>query len=128
MREAKDRLDQFDARVVAVGAREDYQAQKLIDDGMPFPLLMDPENQVRTRLGAVERFSPLRLLSPKGAVAYAKSLRRAKWFSLSMSEATQRPAIAVLDAQLNVTWTRIGNQLGDYPSIDEVCTELQRAY
>jgi len=128
LREARDRLEDLGARVLVVGAREDSQAQKLIDDGMPFTLLMDPENEVRRRVGAAERFSPLRLLSPKGAVAYAKSLRRAKWFSITMSEATQRPTIAVLDAQLNVTWLRIGQQLGDYPSIDEVCTELQRAY
>ncbi len=89
---------------------------------------MDPDNEVRARLGAADRLSGLRLFSPKVVVAYAKSLGRAKSFSPVRSEFTQRPVVAVLDAQLNVTWSHIGNQIGDYPSIDEICTQLQRAY
>lgn len=127
MREAKHRIDDVGARVIGVAAREAHQAQKLLDEGIPFDLLLDPDEYVRKAVGASERISPLRLLSPSGARAYSKALRQARFFNVTMSEATQRPGAVILDAQLNVTWSHIGDRLGDYPDIEVVLTELRRA-
>ena len=68
MREAKPLIDEIGASVVGVAAKEAHQAQKLVDDGMPFPLLLDPEDELRTEIGTAARFSWLHLLHPKGAV------------------------------------------------------------
>lgn len=87
---------------------------------MPFPLLLDPENDLRRRLGIAATFSPLRLLHPRGALAYLRAARQAGDFGPIWSEATQRPAVVVLDRDLDVAWRHVGKQLGDYPGIDEV--------
>ena len=120
MREARDRLATNDTQVIGVATRADYQAQDLIEAGMPFPLLLDPENDLRHRLGIAATFRPLRLLHPRGAVAYLRAARQARNFAPIWSQATQRPAVIVLNRELDVTWSHVGKQLGDYPSVEEV--------
>mgnify|MGYP001812487238 CR=1 FL=1 len=115
------------ARVVGVSARDARQAQRLVDAGMPYKLLLDPDQQIRGAIGSADRFSMARRLHPKSLAAHLGSLRQAKYFGLSRSEARRRPGIVILDAQLNPTWTYIGNGVGDYPDLEVVLTELRRA-
>ncbi len=127
MREARATIGAIPANVVAVAGREAEQAQRLIDDGMPYALLLDPDDQVRRAIGADQPLSRLRVVHPKGALAYWRAKRSSRFFHLTPSQARQRPGVIVLDAQLNVTWTHIGDAVGDYPPLDEVVTELRRA-
>lgn len=120
MREAGAALAARDVQVIGVATRADYQAQDLIDKGMPFPLLLDPDDAVRSLLGAATKFSALRLLHPAGVVAYWRAARQAGDFGPIWSEALQRPGVLILDRELNVAWSRFGRQLGDYPSVVEV--------
>lgn len=127
MRERQAELDAFDVQLVGVGAREDYQARKLIQGGFGVDLLLDPDNAVRTALGARDRFSRWKLINPVGAIAYVRAARQAKWSDPIWAETTQRPAIFLLDANLDLVWSRIGNRLGDYPSADDVIAAVGSA-
>jgi hypothetical protein len=127
LREHQDELDSIGARVLGVGTREDFQAAKLIEDGMPFPLLLDPENSVRAALGMADRFGLLRLLHPMGAVAYVKAARQAKRFDPVWGDATQRPGVAIFDSAGALSWTHLGTRLGDYPTVGSVLTALSAA-
>lgn len=127
MRERQAELDTFDLRLVGVGVREDYQARNLIEGGFGVELLLDPDNAVRTALGAGDRFSRWRLLNPMGALAYVRAARQAKWSDPIWADTRQRPAIFLLDENLDLAWSRIGNRLGDYPSADEVIAAVGSA-
>lgn len=127
LREHQNQIEAVGAQVIGVGTREDYQAQNLLDEGMPFPLLLDAENSVRAALGVSERISPLTLLNPKGAVAYARALRQARRFGPIWAEATQRPAVVVFDSKGSVVWSHLGTRLGDYPSVGECLGALSEA-
>lgn len=126
LRESQEELSRFDTQVVGVATQADYQAQDLIDRGMPFPLLLDPDNVVRTHLGIEASFSWRRLLHPAGALAYVRAARQARDFQPIWSQATQRPAVVVLDGDLTVRWSYFGEQLGDYPSIEQVLGAVER--
>ena len=127
MRERQDRLDSLGVSLIAVGTREDYQARSLIDQGIGVELLLDPEDEIRQLLGAAARFEWWRLLHPAGAVSYAKAVGQAKRFDPIWAEANQRPGILLLDAQLEIAWTRMGSRIGDYPTADEVIDTVASA-
>ena len=113
--------------MLGVGTREDFQAKKLIEDGMPFPLLLDPQNSVRDALGMADRFGLLRVLHPRGAVAYVKSARQAKRFDPIWGDATQRPGVAIFDSTGTLSWTHLGTRIGDYPTVGSVLTAVSAA-
>jgi peroxiredoxin len=126
LREAQQQVSGLGAQVIGVATVADYQAQALIDAGMPFPLLLDPENLLRRELGIAGRFSLARLLHPQGAVAYWRAARQAKDFGPIWSQATQRPAVVIVDDHLEVGWSHFGKQLGDYPTVGEVLAATAR--
>lgn len=122
--EREERLDAAGVTVIGVATREDYQAQRLLDDGFPFPLLLDPEDSLRTAMGVSERFSPWRLLHPRGAFDYVRSARQARRFDPVWAEATQRPGMVLLDGEMRITWSHFGARIGDYPAVDEIMTAI----
>lgn len=127
MREAHDQIEASGTQLIAVAVKAPYQAQHLTDGGMPFPLLLDPDDQLRNALG-IERMKMTRLASPKGAIAYAKALKHIGDITIKLSEATQRPGCILLDADQQVVWKYIGNQLGDYPPIDVLLGQVSNKH
>lgn len=108
------------ARVVAIGGSADYQARWLRDtQGIDMPLLLDPEQHIRTiaELGDLTR---RQLLSPQGAANYVRAMRRGLRPQKITKDTVRSPGVAVFDPDLQVTWTYEGRRLGDYPSVDEV--------
>lgn len=126
MAERKDRLEEIGVTVVGVGTREDFQAQRLMDDWVPFELLLDPDDRLRRSLDIADRFEWRRLLHPRGAVDYVRAWRRAGDFDPIWAEANQRPAMVLFDARGRVSWTHVGSRIGDYPIIDEVMEAVER--
>jgi len=120
LRERQPELDELDVHLLGVATREDYQAQKLMDDGLGVELLLDPDDQIRRLLGSEQRFEWWRLLHPLGAASYLRAARQARRFDPIWAEATQRPGILLLDASLEVRWSKMGTRLGDYPTANEV--------
>lgn len=106
--------------VIGVATREDYQARRLMENGMPFELLLDPDDGLRAALDADARFRSWRLLHPRGALDYVRSFRQRRAFDPIWSQATQRPGMVLLDIDLRVSWSYFGRRIGDYPSVDEV--------
>ena len=125
MGERKSQLDALGVTVIGVATRADYQARQLMESGAPFELLLDSEDVLRRTLGLTSRFSAWRLMHPRGALDYARSFRRASEFDPIWSEATQRPAMMLLDADLDVRWSHFGRRIGDYPAISEIMTAVE---
>jgi hypothetical protein len=109
-----------DVDVVIVGGSADYQAQYLRDEiGVTAPLLLDPDQELRDAVGA-SRLLVGRMLSPKGARSYVSALRNGYGFQRPTKDALRSPGVAILDGELNLTWTFVGKRLGDYPELDLV--------
>ena len=120
MGERKTDLDSSGVTLIGVATRADYQARHLMETGVPFELLLDPDDDLRRRLGIADRFAAWRLVHPRGAVQYLRSIRRARDFDPIWAEATQRPAMILLDHELRVVWSHVGQRIGDYPDIPEI--------
>lgn len=109
---------------LGVGGSADYQAQWLRHDhGVGLPLLLDPEHRVREAVGA-SRPLGWRMANPRGAAAYARSLRNGFKPQRITRDTVRSPGVVVLDRDGGVRWSYIGTRIGDYPSLDEVRSAL----
>lgn len=117
---AAPRLAGHDVAAAAVGGSADYQAQWLRDErGVSMPLLLDPEQRFRDAVGAAKPLGG-RLLNPRGAAAYARTLRHGFRPQKITRDAVQAPGVVILDRLGNVCWQHIGTRIGDYPPIETV--------
>ena len=123
LREAYPRIVDLGAEAVSIASKPASMAQSVMDSGWPFQLWMDPTHTVRAQAG-IDRMGYQNLLKPSGGAAYAKSLGSWKMFRLELSEANQRPALLLLDADQHIVFEHVGNALGDYPTVDMVLDEL----
>ena len=112
------------AAVIAVGGAADYQAQHLQDNGYPFPLLLDPDGKLRHALGIETQLSRKELASWASIRNYVSAIRHQRQGKISRAHAEDRPAVAIVDADLRLTWGHVGTALGDYPTIDHIIAAL----
>jgi peroxiredoxin len=115
-------IDRFpaSARVIAVGGSTDAQARWLRETkGVGMPLLLDPEQRVRSLVG-VGDLSPRQLASSRGWVNYAKAIGNGFRPQMPSEHARSAPGIAVFDPSFSVSWVHRGEMLGDYPTIDQL--------
>ena len=125
MTEARPELEALGAQVVAVGGSADFQARGLRDAGCPYPLLLDPAQQVR-RAVDLGRLSWLQLLSLQGVVNYLRAFRRARPGAIGRAEAALAPGVVITDRDLRVVWVHRGRSFGDYPRIADVLDQLRQ--
>jgi peroxiredoxin len=117
---AAPRLAERDVAVTAVGGSADYQARWLHDErGVTMPLYLDPDQRFRDAVGASKRLG-VRLLDPRGAAAYTRSLRHGFRPQGITSDTVRSPGVVILDRFGNVCWRYVGTRIGDYPPLDVV--------
>jgi peroxiredoxin len=124
---AADRLSGLGAGVAAVGGSADYQARWLREEkGVTMPLLLDPAHELRQVVGAVKPLG-LRMLNPRGAAAYARSMGRGFRPQAITRDTVRTPGVVVVDRDGEVRWRHIGTRIGDYPPLDQVLEAVVRA-
>jgi len=117
---AGPRLAEHDVAVTAIGGSADYQARWLHDErGVRMPMYLDRDQVFRDAVGAGKPLG-IRMLNPKGAAAYARSLRHGFRPQKITRDTVQSPGVVILDRYGNVCWQSIGNRIGDYPDIEVV--------
>lgn len=117
---AAPRLAAHDIGVTAIGGSADYQAQWLRDErGVTMPLYLDPNQGFRDAVGAGKPLG-LRMLNPRGAAAYARSLRNGFRPQKITRDTVKSPGVVILDQVGNVRWQYIGKRIGDYPTLQHV--------
>ena len=110
----------------AVGGSADYQAQWLREErGVTMPLYLDPEHAFRD---AVDMTRPLglRMANPKGAVAYARSMRRGYRPQKITQDTVRTPGVVIIDSDRQVVWRHEGTRIGDYPDHQVVLDALDQ--
>jgi len=109
-----------------VGGSADYQAQWLRDEkGVSIPLLLDPDHLLREAVGAARPLG-LRLLNPRGAAAYAGSLRHGYRPQAITRDTVRSPGVVILGPDGSVRWQHVGKRIGDYPPLADVLDAARR--
>ena len=112
--------------MIGVGPKAPDQAARLLADGYPFPLLLDPDYHLGTAVG----------VGRQSLARYLFNLRAwARWLWAFVTNRRQGritghysnlPGTAVVDASGEVHWVHRGTGLGDYPKVRHIVRELAR--
>jgi len=124
LRERHGEFTKRDAAVMAVGGASDAQAQRLLDGGVPFQLLVDPDGTLRTALGLDNKLSKGELMGWRSIRNLLVGMFRQRQGKVSRPHTEDRPAIVILDSERRVVWARVGRAVGDYPSVTEILSAL----
>lgn len=114
----REQLEKLGLGLIGVGGAADYQARHLMDHGVGFPLLLDPEHRLYASLD-IRRIHWWKLLSPITWWKYLKSARRARQGRIT-DHPLQAPGLVILDKDGTVRFLHRGETLGDYPSIPQL--------
>lgn len=111
-------------RVVAVGGAADYQARHLMDQGIGYPLLLDPRHSLYQALD-VHRIRWWMMLHPRTWGKYLPAIRHARQGRIT-DHPLQAPGLAIIDTDRTVQMLHRGRTLGDYPSPTDVLEQARR--
>jgi hypothetical protein len=125
VREAHPRLSALGAGVIAVGTGADFQARRLMAEGMPFPCLVDPERRLYQALG-LGRVGWRTVLTPATYVNYVRGWLRGARQGKVTGDPRQLSGVAVLDAASRPVWVHRSGTIGDYPLIADVVEQVRR--
>lgn len=120
---ARPALEAAGVDVVGVGGAADYQARHLMDHGIGFPLLLDPDHSLYAALD-VHRIHWSVMLSPRTWWKYVRAARRARQGRIT-GHPLQAPGFAILDTDRTVRFLYRGQTLGDYPPVAAIVTAAE---
>jgi hypothetical protein len=123
LREAHTEIEKLGARVIAIGTGADWQAQRLMDDGMPFPCLVDPEANLYRALD-IGRMGWTDLLRPDLWRNYIDAFRHGGRQGRVTGDVRRLSGIAIIDPERTVRWLHRSATAGDYPPLAAVLTAL----
>lgn len=113
----------LDADVLAVATGADYQARRLMAEGLPFPALVDPDKQLYRALG-IERIAWDQWFRLSTWRRYLRSVGRARQ-GRPTGDILQAPGVAILEPPGILRWLHRGYTLGDYPPLGEILDALR---
>jgi peroxiredoxin len=122
---ARPQLEAAGVRVVGVGGAADYQARHLMDHGIGFPLLLDPDHALYGALD-VRRIRWWMMLAPRTWRNYLRAARKARQGRIT-AHPLQAPGFAIIDTDRTLRFLYRGTTLGDYPTISEVIAAARSA-
>ncbi|MBD8507519.1 redoxin domain-containing protein [Hoyosella sp. G463] len=127
LKEMSEHLDDFTdagADVIGVGGAADYQARHLIENGVRFPLLLDPDLTLYKALD-ITRIHWWMMLSPETWWRYAKAALKARQGKIT-GHPLQAPGLAILGADGTITLLHRGHTLGHYPPVKDVLAAVKK--
>jgi len=125
VRETYPTIEALGARVAAVGTGADFQARLLMEEGSPFPCLVDPEASLYRVLG-IGRVGLRVFLDLSTYVHYWRAWRRGARQGRITGDPRRLSGVAIIDAQGRLSWRYQATTVGDYPPISRVLEELRR--
>jgi AhpC/TSA antioxidant enzyme len=124
VREAHPEIERLGAGVIAVGTGAAYQAQHLMDSGMPFPCLVDQDARLYAALG-IGRIEWHEWLKPGVWRNYLDALRRGSRPGRVTGDPRRLSGVAIIDPSRHVRWLYRSQVPGDYPPIGSVLDALR---
>ncbi|MGH7333978.1 MAG: AhpC/TSA family protein [Candidatus Rokuibacteriota bacterium] len=125
MRAVHPTIGALGAGAAAVGTGADFQARLLMEEGSPFPCLVDPEATLYRVLG-IGQVSLRMGFNLSTYANYWRAWRRGARQGRITGDPRRLSGVAILDAEGRLRWRYLATTIGDYPRISRVLDELRR--
>ena len=109
--------------MIAVGTGADWQAARLMADGMPFECLVDPHATLYQALG-IGRVGLGEWVKPATLRRYVAAYRRGGRQGRITGDWRRLSGVALIDPRGRLSWLYRATGVGDYPPIYEVLRVL----
>ena len=122
--EAYPEIERRGAGVIAVGTGADFQARRLMEQGLggravPFPCLVDADANLYSALD-IGRVDWSHWLRPDVLARYVRAWRRGTRPGKVTGDVRRLSAVALVDRDRRVRFLHRSATVGDYPSIEDV--------
>lgn len=124
MREAYPVIETLGGRVVAVGTGAHFQARSLMQEGTPFPCLVDADAVLYHILG-IGRIGLGTLVDPATYGNYWRAWRRGSRQGAVTGDPRRLSGVAIVDASGHLRWRHVAATVGDYPPVARVLDQLR---
>ena len=124
MQEHREQIEALGAKPLGISVGAAYQAAGLMNDTIPFDLLVDPDQNFKT---ATLQFKKVKLWTyalPTVWWRYLKWALKVRQGKITAS-LTEPPGVAIVDTEQTIRYLYQGETLGDYPPIGEVLDALR---
>jgi hypothetical protein len=125
LREGRERIEGLGTRIVVVGTGADWQAERLMDEGMPFECLVDPEANLYRALD-IGRVGIREWLRPSTVRRYLRAFRRGSRQGAVTGDWRRLSGVALVGPDRRLRWEHRAGGVGDYTTLDEIA-EAARA-
>jgi hypothetical protein len=125
VREVHPAIESLGARVIAVGTGAAFQARRLMEEGAPFPCLVDSGAALYRVLG-IGRVPPGAFLDLATYRNYWRAWQRGSRQGAVTGDPRRLSGVAVVDADGRLRWRHVARTIGDYPPVATVLDQLRR--
>ena len=126
MREHRTEIESLGAPLLVVGTGAAFQARRLMDQGLPFECLVDPEARLHRALG-IGRVDWRTALRPATYANYWRGWRRGGRQREITGDPRRLSGLAVFDAGQRLRWRHVARTIGDYPPVASLLATLRDA-
>jgi AhpC/TSA antioxidant enzyme len=123
VREAHGEFTRRGTGLVAVGTGAAFQARELMEQGMPFPCLVDPAASLHRVLG-FGRVGWRLALRADTYTNYLRAWRRGARQGAITGDPRRLSGVAIVDAAGKLAWRYAARTIGDYPPLATLLAAL----
>ena len=125
MREAYPDIAAAGAGVLAIGTGAAYQAEHLMDNGMPFNCVIDSDANFYRAVG-IGRVGPTEWLRPTVIGRYVTAWRRGGRQGRVTGDWRRLSGVAIIGRDRTLHYLHRATSVGDYPPVAEILHSLQQ--
>ena len=124
MREAYPDIVATGADVLAIGTGAAYQAEHLMNQGMPFECSVDPAANFYRAVG-IGRVGPTEWLRPSVISRYVRAFQRGGRQGHVTGDWRRLSGVAIVDRDRTLRYLHRATNVGDYPPVADVLGALE---
>jgi hypothetical protein len=123
---AQAKLADLGVGVVGVGPRAHFQATRLIEEGYPYPLLLDPDYNLAPAIGVGRQSLVRYIFNLRAWLRWVWAFFTHRRQGRVVGHYSNLPGTVLTTKDGEVVWSHRGTELGDHPPLATIMQEAEK--